>query len=153
MRWPRRCARGSRPRIAPTRPRLCTRWYRKPRWRRKRWQRPSASPLMRKGVDLAMRLLGKQFVTGRTIAEAIDNAREREARGYRYSYDMLGEAALTAADAERYLAAYENAIDAIGDASQGKGGYAGPGISIKLSALHPRYSRLQRERVLAELLP
>ncbi|TMI04128.1 MAG: bifunctional proline dehydrogenase/L-glutamate gamma-semialdehyde dehydrogenase PutA, partial [Betaproteobacteria bacterium] len=115
--------------------------------------RKGGEPLIRKGVDLAMRLLGKQFVTGRTIAEAIDNAREREARGYRYSYDMLGEAALTAADAERYLAAYENAIDAIGDASQGKGVYAGPGISIKLSALHPRYSRLQRERVLAELLP
>src|SRR5437870_2132019 len=115
--------------------------------------RKGGEPLIRKGVDLAMRLLGRQFVTGRTIAEAIDNAREREARGYRYSYDMLGEAALTAADAERYLAAYENAIDAIGDASQGKGVYAGPGISIKLSALHPRYSRLQRERVLAELLP
>jgi len=115
--------------------------------------RKGGEPLIRKGVDLAMRLLGKQFVTGRTIAEAIYNAREREARGYRYSYDMLGEAALTAADAQRYLAAYENAIDAIGDASAGKGVYAGPGISIKLSALHPRYSRPQRERVLAELLP
>ncbi len=115
--------------------------------------RKGGEPLIRRGVDLAMRLLGKQFVTGRTIAEAIGNAREREARGYRYSYDMLGEAALTAADAKRYLAAYENAIDAIGDASQGKGVYAGPGISVKLSALHPRYSRLQRERVLAELLP
>ena len=115
--------------------------------------RKGGEPLIRKGVDLAMRLLGKQFVTGRTIAEAIENAREREARGYRYSYDMLGEAALTAADAQRYLAAYENAIDAIGDAAQGKGIYAGPGISIKLSALHPRYSRQQRERVLVELLP
>src|SRR2546429_9397739 len=115
--------------------------------------RKGGEPLIRKGVDLAMRLLGKQFVTGRTIAEAVANAREREARGYRVSYDMLGEAALTADDAERYLAAYENAIDAIGDASQGKGVYAGPGISIKLSALHPRYSRLQRERVLAELMP
>jgi RHH-type proline utilization regulon transcriptional repressor/proline dehydrogenase/delta 1-pyrroline-5-carboxylate dehydrogenase len=115
--------------------------------------RKGGEPLIRKGVDLAMRLLGRQFVTGRTIAEAIANAREREARGYRYSYDMLGEAALTAEDARRYLAAYENAIDAIGDASGGKGVYAGPGISIKLSALHPRYSRLQRDRVLDELLP
>src|SRR5437763_9192806 len=115
--------------------------------------RKGGEPLIRKGVDLAMRLLGRQFVTGRTIAEAIDNAREREARGYRYSYDMLGEAALTAADAQRYLAAYEDAIDAIGDAARGKGIYAGPGISVKLSALHPRYSRPQRERVLAELLP
>src|SRR5947207_5408890 len=115
--------------------------------------RKGGEPLIRKGVDLAMRLLGRQFVTGRTIAEAIDNAREREARGYRYSYDMLGEAALTAADAQRYLAAYEDAIDAIGDAARGKGIYAGPGLSVKLSALHPRYSRPQRERVLAELLP
>jgi RHH-type proline utilization regulon transcriptional repressor/proline dehydrogenase/delta 1-pyrroline-5-carboxylate dehydrogenase len=115
--------------------------------------RKGGEPLIRKGVDLAMRLLGKQFVTGRTIAEAIANAREREARGYRYSYDMLGEAAVTADDAARYVAAYEHAIDAIGDAAAGAGPYAGPGISIKLSALHPRYSRLQRERVLGELLP
>src|SRR5205823_14255519 len=100
-------------------------------------QRKYGEPLIRKVVDLAMRLLSRQFVTGRTIAEAIDNAREREARGYRYSYDMLGEAALTAADAQRYLAAYEDAIDAIGDAARGKGIYAGPGLSVKLSALHP----------------
>src|SRR5215470_14262037 len=115
--------------------------------------RKGGEPLIRKGVDLAMRLLGKQFVTGRTIAEAIANAREREARGYRFSYDMLGEAALTAEDAQRYLVAYEDAIDAIGEVAKGKGVYAGPGISIKLSALHPRYSRLQRDRVLHELAP
>jgi RHH-type proline utilization regulon transcriptional repressor/proline dehydrogenase/delta 1-pyrroline-5-carboxylate dehydrogenase len=115
--------------------------------------RKGGEPLIRKGVDLAMRLLGKQFVTGRTIAEAIANARAREAHGYRFSYDMLGEAALTAEDAERYLVAYRSAIDAIGDASKGAGVYAGPGISIKLSALHPRYMRLQRDRVLGELLP
>src|SRR6266516_15524 len=115
--------------------------------------RKGGEPLIRKGVDLAMRLLGKQFVTGRTIAEAVANAREREARGYRFSYDMLGEAALTADDAERYLVAYRDAINAIGEASGGKGTYGGPGISIKLSALHPRYTRLQRDRVLAELLP
>ncbi len=115
--------------------------------------RKGGEPLIRKGVDLAMRLLGKQFVTGRTIAEAIANAAEREARGYRYSYDMLGEAALAAADAQRYFAAYAQAIDAIGDAARGKGVYDGPGISIKLSALHPRYTHLQRDRMLAELLP
>src|SRR5208283_408138 len=115
--------------------------------------RKGGEPLIRKGVDLAMRLLGKQFVTGRTIAEAIANAREREARGYCYSYDMLGEAALTTEDAQRYVAAYEQAIDAIGAASGGAGAYAGPGVSIKLSALHPRYTRLQRGRVLDELLP
>ena len=115
--------------------------------------RKGGEPLIRKGVDLAMRLLGKQFVTGRTIDEALVNAREREARGYRYSFDMLGEAALTMDDAARYFQAYENAIHAIGNASGGAGIYAGPGISIKLSALHPRYSRAQRTRVLADLVP
>jgi RHH-type proline utilization regulon transcriptional repressor/proline dehydrogenase/delta 1-pyrroline-5-carboxylate dehydrogenase len=115
--------------------------------------RKGGEPLIRKGVDLAMRLLGKQFVTGRTIAEAIDNAREREARGYRFSYDMLGEAALTAVDAWRYVASYRSAIAAIAAASKGAGVYAGPGISVKLSALHPRYERRQRDRVLAELTP
>src|SRR6516225_5115212 len=85
--------------------------------------RKGGEPLIRKGVDLAMRLLGKQFVTGRTIGEAIANAREREARGYRFSYDMLGEAALTAEDAQRYLVSYEDAIDAIGEVAKGKGAY------------------------------
>src|SRR5882672_1709283 len=71
-------------------------------------------PLIRRGVDLAMRLLGQQFVTGQTIEEALERARALEARGYRYSYDMLGEAALTAADAQRYYDAYVAAIHAIG---------------------------------------
>ncbi len=110
-------------------------------------------PLIRKGVDMAMRMMGEQFVTGETIAEALKNARQREAEGFRYSYDMLGEAALTAHDAQRYRASYENAINAIGKASAGRGVYEGPGISIKLSALHPRYVRAQRARVLAELYP
>jgi RHH-type proline utilization regulon transcriptional repressor/proline dehydrogenase/delta 1-pyrroline-5-carboxylate dehydrogenase len=110
-------------------------------------------PLIRKGVDLAMRMLGNQFVTGQTIDEAIKNGKDNEARGYRYSYDMLGEAALTEADAANYYAAYEKAIHAIGKASNGRGIRNGPGISVKLSALHPRYSRAQRERVMAELLP
>ena len=110
-------------------------------------------PLIRRGVDLAMRMMGEQFVTGQTIDEALANSRRLEARGFRYSYDMLGEAATTAADAARYLADYERAIHAIGAAAAGRGIVDGPGISIKLSALHPRYSRLQRGRVLAELLP
>jgi RHH-type proline utilization regulon transcriptional repressor/proline dehydrogenase/delta 1-pyrroline-5-carboxylate dehydrogenase len=113
----------------------------------------SGEPLIRKGVDMAMRLMGEQFVTGETIAQALDHARGREAQGFRYSYDMLGEAALTADDAARYLAAYEAAIDAIGQAAAGRGIYDGPGISIKLSALHPRYSRAQRARVMDELYP
>ncbi len=110
-------------------------------------------PLVRKGVDMAMRLMGEQFVTGETIAAALANSAPMEARGFRYSYDMLGEAALTDADAQRYLAAYQQAIHAIGKASHGRGIYEGPGISIKLSALHPRYGRAQYERVLGELYP
>ena len=110
-------------------------------------------PLIRKGVDLAMRMLGNQFVTGQTIEEALANSRDNEARGYRYSYDMLGEAALTAHDAALYYEAYEKAIHAIGKASNGRGIKNGPGISVKLSALHPRYSRAQRARVMNELLP
>ncbi|GMG91727.1 trifunctional transcriptional regulator/proline dehydrogenase/L-glutamate gamma-semialdehyde dehydrogenase [Cupriavidus metallidurans] len=108
-------------------------------------------PLIRKGVDMAMRLMGEQFVTGETISEALANARKYEEEGFRYSYDMLGEAAMTEADAQRYLASYEQAIHAIGQASRGRGIYEGPGISIKLSALHPRYSRAQHERVITEL--
>ena len=110
-------------------------------------------PLIRKGVDLAMRMLGNQFVTGQNIGEAIKNSSDNEARGYRYSYDMLGEAALTEADAKNYYASYEKAIHAIGKASNGRGIKDGPGISVKLSALHPRYSRAQHARVMEELLP
>lgn len=110
-------------------------------------------PLIRKGVDMAMRLMGEQFVTGETIAEALANAGSMETKGFRYSYDMLGEAALTEEDAKRYLASYEQAIHAIGKASHGRGIYEGPGISIKLSALHPRYSRAQYDRVMEELYP
>ncbi len=109
--------------------------------------------MIRAGVDLAMRLLGRQFVTGRTIEEALANAREREARGYTFSFDMLGEGAVTALDAERYFAAYEHALDAIGRAAAGRGVHAGPGISVKLSALHPRFTPTQRERVQRELVP
>ncbi len=110
-------------------------------------------PVIRRGVDVAMRMMGEQFVTGQTIEKALDRARTLEAEGFRYSYDMLGEAATTAEDAERYYRDYENAIHAIGAASQGRGIYEGPGISIKLSALHPRYTRAKGTRVMGELLP
>jgi RHH-type proline utilization regulon transcriptional repressor/proline dehydrogenase/delta 1-pyrroline-5-carboxylate dehydrogenase len=110
-------------------------------------------PVIRKAVDLGMRLMGKQFVSGETIADALENARSFEAKGFTYSYDMLGEAAMTAADAERYFRSYEQAIDAIGRVAAGRGILAGPGISVKLSALHPRYSFAQRSRVFAELYP
>jgi len=110
-------------------------------------------PLIRRGVDMAMRMMGEQFVTGETITQALQNAQPREAQGFRYSYDMLGEAAMTADDARHYQAAYANAIDAIGTAAAGRGVIDGPGISIKLSALHPRYARAKVARVMNELYP
>ncbi len=115
--------------------------------------RHGGEPLIRKGVDVAMRMLGEQFVTGQTIEEALGNSRALEAKGFSHSYDMLGEAAMTAADAESYRQSYEIAIHAIGAAATGRGPYAEPGISVKLSALHPRYVRGQYERVMAELAP
>lgn len=113
----------------------------------------AGEPVIRSGVNLAMEMMGEQFVTGETIGQALKRSRDQEARGFSYSYDMLGEAAMTMADAERYHAAYEDAIHAIGRAAAGRGVYAGPGISIKLSALHPRYQRAQIDRVMQELLP
>ena len=110
-------------------------------------------PLIRAGVDRAVRMMGERFVTGETIAGALAASRRREAEGFRHSFDMLGEAAMTAADSDRYAGDYETAIHAIGRAAAGRGPYEGPGISIKLSALHPRYARSQRDRVMGELLP
>lgn len=110
-------------------------------------------PLIRKATAFAMQLLGRQFVMGKHIDAALSRSQANARRGYTHSFDMLGEAALTAADAERFLGDYTRAIHAIGKASAGRGIEAGPGISVKLSALHPRYTRLQRERVMAELLP
>lgn len=112
-----------------------------------------SEPLVRAAVDTAVRLMGQQFVCGESIADALQRAQGPEHQGFRHSFDMLGEAALTAADAERHRASYHEAIVAIGRSAAARGVQAGPGISIKLSALHPRYCRAQRERVLAELLP
>ncbi len=113
----------------------------------------SGEPVIRRAVREAMRILGRQFVMGRTIEEALERARPLESKGYRYSYDMLGEAARTMADAERYFEAYRGAISAIGDASKDAGGVDSPGISVKLSALHPRYEFAQRDRVMDEVVP
>ncbi|MDF2114218.1 trifunctional transcriptional regulator/proline dehydrogenase/L-glutamate gamma-semialdehyde dehydrogenase [Roseiarcaceae bacterium H3SJ34-1] len=110
-------------------------------------------PLIRRAVDVAMRMIGEQFVFAETIDESLVRARKMESRGFRYSYDMLGEAAVTSEDAARYFAAYEQAIEAIGASANAAGPYDGPGMSIKLSALHPRYARSQRGRVAGELLP
>ncbi len=109
-------------------------------------------PVVRTAVAQAMKLLGRQFVLGQTIDEGMRNARELEGDGYTYSYDMLGEAARTDADAVRYHQAYATAIDAI--AKQAKGDVrTSPGISVKLSALHPRYEYTHRDTVMAELVP
>ena len=102
----------------------------------------SSEPVIRLAVRQAMRLMGHQFVMGRTIEEAMDHARSKAQKRYLHSYDMLGEAALTAADAKRYLASYHRAIKTIGAKAAVPHDAAvieRPGISVKLSALHPRY--------------
>jgi len=110
-------------------------------------------PTVRMATRKAMRLLGHQFVLGETIQKALERARGQEAKGYRYSYDMLGEGARTAGDAERYFQSYAKAIEAIGKTAGDKPLPARPGISVKLSALHPRYQAVNGERVRDELLP
>ncbi|MEO5738839.1 MAG: proline dehydrogenase family protein, partial [Variovorax sp.] len=104
----------------------------------------------------AVQLLGRQFVLGQTIGDAMHEARSAQKKQpqLRFSYDMLGEGARTAADAARYLQSYLDAIDSIAAAADRTGAPdRNDGISIKLSALHPRYEDAQRERVLRELLP
>ncbi|HYI43580.1 MAG TPA: proline dehydrogenase family protein, partial [Sphingomicrobium sp.] len=95
-------------------------------------------PVVRTAVNQAMRILGRQFVFGRNIEEALRRAQPERRGGLTHSFDMLGEAARTFADAERYAEAYRRALDRI--AGEARGGFArSPGISVKLSALHPRY--------------
>ncbi len=113
----------------------------------------AGEPLVRAAMKQAMRIMGHQFVMGRSIGEALERARKKANRAYRYSFDMLGEAALTANDAQRYFDAYFSAIARIGEATVNKDIFEAPSISVKLSALHPRYEISQRERVIAELLP
>lgn len=110
-------------------------------------------PVIRAAVKRAMQEMGRQFVLGETIEAAMVEARTAEAEGFTYSYDMLGEAARTQADADRYAASYAQAIAAIGAARQADRIVEAPGISVKLSALHPRYEVLHRDRVLNELVP
>jgi RHH-type proline utilization regulon transcriptional repressor/proline dehydrogenase/delta 1-pyrroline-5-carboxylate dehydrogenase len=108
-------------------------------------------PAVRAATRQAMRLLGSHFVLGQTIEEAL--ARAGSHRQFRYSFDMLGEGARTAADAGHYFEAYAGAIAAIGASAGNAVGHARPGISVKFSALHPRYEAVSRDRVLAELVP
>jgi RHH-type transcriptional regulator, proline utilization regulon repressor / proline dehydrogenase / delta 1-pyrroline-5-carboxylate dehydrogenase len=112
----------------------------------------SGEPLIRQALIQAMRIMARQFVMGRDIGEALKRAGEGDNRHYRYSFDMLGEAAQSAADAERYFAAYDGAIAVLGAAAGGAGPIEAPGISVKLSALHPRFELAQRPRMLAALV-
>lgn len=113
----------------------------------------SGEPMIRMATRQAMRIMGHQFVMGRTIEEALKRATDKDQRGYRHSYDMLGESALTAVDAERYMHSYRSAILAIGKRGPYADVVSAPSISVKLSALHPRYERAKRARVLRELTP
>ncbi|MCX7645188.1 MAG: bifunctional proline dehydrogenase/L-glutamate gamma-semialdehyde dehydrogenase PutA [Rhodobacteraceae bacterium] len=110
-------------------------------------------PVIRAAVARALKEMGRQFVLGETIESAMRRAAEFEARGFTYSYDMLGEAARTEADALRYLAAYQAAVAAVAKAATHGDIRRNPGISVKLSALHPRYEVAQADRVMDELVP
>jgi RHH-type proline utilization regulon transcriptional repressor/proline dehydrogenase/delta 1-pyrroline-5-carboxylate dehydrogenase len=110
-------------------------------------------PTIRTAARQAMRVMGYQFVLGETIESALSRAAALEAKGWRHSYDMLGEGARTAADAETHFRAYATAIERIGAAAGTAGLPARAGISVKLSALHPRYEAVNRAAVLAELTP
>ncbi|RPH94803.1 MAG: bifunctional proline dehydrogenase/L-glutamate gamma-semialdehyde dehydrogenase PutA [Lysobacterales bacterium] len=113
----------------------------------------SGEPMVRTAIRQAMRIMGHQYVMGRTIEEALDRSVNKKNRAYRYSFDMLGEAALTGADSDRYMEAYRSAIAVIGARQKSDDIFAAPSISVKLSALHPRFEQGQRRRVLRELTP
>jgi len=110
-------------------------------------------PVIRTAVGQAMKEMGRQFVLGESIHKALDRSHQREEQGYTYSYDMLGEAAITNRDAKRYAISYADAIEAIAQSCTRGTVEDNPGISIKLSALHPRYEVAQEARVMAELVP
>ncbi|MBV8915622.1 MAG: proline dehydrogenase family protein, partial [Acetobacteraceae bacterium] len=110
-------------------------------------------PAVRAATRQAMRAMGGHFVLGQTIGEALARATSRAGRIYRYSFDMLGEGARTRADADRYAQSYAGAIEAIGRVAGNRPLPDRPGISVKLSALHPRYEAVSRDRVMAELVP
>src|ERR1700730_17876748 len=118
----------------------------------KKLTRKAGEPLVRLAVRRAMRIIGGEFVVGRTIEEALARS-AREPDVALCSFDMLGEGARTASDAKRYLKSYEHAIDVIGAGAGGRAPHEVSSISIKLSALEPRYSLLQHDRVMARLVP
>ena len=112
----------------------------------------AVEPVIRAAMNQAMKIMGKQFVLGRSIDEAIKNSKNYRAKGYTYSFDMLGEAAFTDADAERYFIAYRDALRTLANSkSKWRDDKPAPSISIKLSALHPRYEESHEHLVMAEL--
>lgn len=111
------------------------------------------TPLMRLAMLRAMKILGQQFVTGTTINDALERIHKKVEKGYSFSFDMLGEAAMTMEDADRYFQDYINAIKAVGEDAKGKDIFRANSVSIKLSALHPKYYRAKYERVMNELYP
>ncbi|MGJ8663361.1 MAG: bifunctional proline dehydrogenase/L-glutamate gamma-semialdehyde dehydrogenase PutA [Marinicella sp.] len=113
----------------------------------------TGEPVIRQGIHRAMQMMGKQFVMGRTIKEAIKRASKKGFKDYRYSFDMLGEAALTQEDANRYFDAYMSSIASIADSNKKRHINDASSISIKLSALHPRYELANVKRVVNELAP
>jgi RHH-type proline utilization regulon transcriptional repressor/proline dehydrogenase/delta 1-pyrroline-5-carboxylate dehydrogenase len=114
----------------------------------------AGEPVVRTAMRQAMKIMGHQFVMGRTIGEALKRALKSTDLPYRYSFDMLGESALTAADAQRYLDNYHEGIKSIGEQNvEAADVFAAPGISVKLSALHPRYEYSHEDRVMADLVP
>lgn len=110
-------------------------------------------PVIRAAMRYAMKIMGNQFVMGKNIDSALKRAKSQEANGYRYSYDMLGEAARTMIDADCYYDSYLNAIEKIGAIARLGGPVENPGISIKLSALHPRYSYSHHKTLMKEMVP
>src|SRR6478736_5435013 len=111
------------------------------------------APAVRAATRQAMRLMGNHFVLGETIEQALERGRPRGGQQPRYSFDMLGEGARTASDAKRYFDAYASAIETIGKAAGNHPLPDRPGISVKLSALHPRFEAISRDGVMAELVP
>ena len=110
-------------------------------------------PIMRMAIIKSMQILGKQFVTGVTMQEALQNIRPRYEKGFTFSFDMLGEAAMTEADAQRYFNDYLHAIEEVGKDAAGRTIYNGNSVSVKLSAIHPKYSRSKYDRTINELYP
>ena len=113
----------------------------------------AGEPVIRQAITTAMRILGRQFVMGRNIEEALERSRSAEKHGYRHTFDMLGEAARTGADALRYFETYSHAIEVIGSAAEKRSPLEAPSVSIKLSALHPRFEVANEVRIRNELLP